>query len=223
MYIPVFITLALLGGLATETLSRPRPRDADRFHADVYAACQAIPVRIGAWRGVELKAKPAAMKLLRPNAIVYRQYFHEDRPGRAVDFLLVQCRDARDMAGHYPPVCYPAHGYTTIEGLERVPAEWHVAGRTITGVEYGYTRMDEGRPTSCVVSNLLVLPNGRFAQGMSEVKEAAADYLRQFYGAAQVQVVMDATVPLEERRKIVAEFLGAIVPVLDVLSSGGTR
>lgn len=223
IYIPVFVTLVLLAGLATDTLSRPRPKDADRFHANVYQQVMSIPIEIGPWRGTDLPEQPAAVALLRPNVILHRRYVSSEQAGRPVDFLLVHCRDARDMTGHYPPVCYPAHGFTTLEGLNANPIEWRVGARSIQGMEYGYTRMEDGRVSSCVVSNLLVLPNGHFAQGMVEVKEAAADYLRQFYGAAQIQIVLDATVPDAERRAIVTEFLVAIAPVLDALSSGGTQ
>jgi hypothetical protein len=222
--IPVLVTLVLLAGLAADTLSRPRPKDADQFHAKVYDGVTAIPLTIGGtWRGSVLPDQPAAVKLLRPNVMLHRRYVSEKHPGRAVDFLLVHCRDARDMTGHYPPNCYPAHGYTSLGGLKASPVEWRVGDRVIEGMEYGYTRMDDGRVTACVVSNLLVLPNGRFVRGMTEVREAAADYLRQFYGAAQVQIVMDATVPEEERREIVSEFLVAIAPVLDLLSSRGIQ
>jgi hypothetical protein len=217
MYVPVVVTLVLLAGLATETLSRPRPKDADGYHAAVKRQAEAIPLSMGTWRGVDLKPAPAAVALLRPNVILHRRYT-DNRPTDTrppVDFLFVQCRDARDMQGHYPPVCYPAHGYTK---LSDEPAEWRVGDRTIVGMEYAYSRTEDGVPTSCVVSNLLILPTGKYAQGMTEVREAAADYLRQFYGAAQVQVVMDARVAREERDTIVREFLAGILPVLDSIS-----
>mgnify|MGYP007071125856 CR=1 FL=1 len=35
------------------------------------------------------------------------QSFHEQ-----VNVAVVQCRDARDMGGHYPPICYPGQGWT---------------------------------------------------------------------------------------------------------------
>ena len=224
-YVPVLVTLALLAGLATETLSRPRPKDADGYHAVVKSQMEAIPLSIGTWRGTELPPKPEAVALLRPNKILHRHYtdsrMKDPRP--PVDLLFVHCRDARDMQGHYPPVCYPAHGYTKVS---EEMAEWRVGERTIIGMEYAYSRTEEGVPMSCVVSNLLILPTGKYAQGMTEVREAAADYLRQFYGAAQVQVVMDARVAREERHKIVCEFLSELLPVLDsitVAADGGKQ
>lgn len=216
--LPVFLTLVLLAGLATETLSRPRPKDADGYHAKVFQHVHSIPMTIGAWRGEDMPEKPAAIALLRPNAFLHRRYvdttLNDPRP--PVDFLFVQCRDARDMQGHYPPVCYPAHGYSHVS--DEV-AQWQVGERTIIGMEYSYSRTEGGVPTSCVVSNLLILPTGQYARGMDEVREAAADYLRHFYGAAQVQIVMDARVAREQRDEVVREFLGAIVGALDSLTA----
>lgn len=236
-YVAVLATLALLGGLATETLSRPRPKDADGYHAVVKSQMEAIPLSIGTWRGTEMPEKPEAVALLRPNKILHRRYIDSRMkdPRPPVDLLFVHCRDARDMQGHYPPVCYPAHGYTKlseepaewrVEQRTLVAAEWQVRERTIVGMEYSYSRTEEGIPASCVVSNLLILPTGKYARGMTEVREAAADYLRQFYGAAQVQVVMDARVAREERHEIVCEFLSELLPVLDsitVASDGGKQ
>ena len=58
---------------------------------------------------------PEAQELLRPNAIFSRRF---QRPGEiGVHVLVVHCSDARDMIGHYPPICYPSSGWvSTITG-----------------------------------------------------------------------------------------------------------
>jgi hypothetical protein len=58
---------------------------------------------------------------------------------------------------------------------------------------------------------------------MDDISKVAADYLRQFYGAAQIQVVVDAGIRMAARREIVSMVLGAHVQLLETLSSGGTR
>jgi hypothetical protein len=217
--IPLFVTLLLLGGLTAESMSRPKPKDAEPFHQRVRQVCDEMPRAIGEWVGTDIAIPPAAVALLRPNAIVHRRFVQQST-GRRSDFLLVQCRDARDMLGHYPPVCYPAHGWTQ---RSATPVEWQVEPKTFQGMEYEYTRVEEGQTITCVVSNLIILPDGRVARGMDDISKVAADYLRQFYGAAQIQIVVDAGVRLEARREIVSMVLGAHVQLLETLSSGGTR
>jgi hypothetical protein len=213
------LTLVLLGGLAAETQFRPRPADAEPFHKRVSSALRQMPTMIGEWDSREVPIPPAAVALLKPNAYFSRRYTNRNT-GRTVDFLLVQCRDARDMGGHYPPVCYPAHGWSPISAK---PVEWQVGGKPLPGMEYEFSRIDEAQTFSTVVSNLMILPTGRYVREMSEIRKAAADYLRQFYGAAQIQVVMPAAVPEEERRELVQMLLEANLPMLQTLGSGGTQ
>jgi hypothetical protein len=216
-YLPAVLTLALIGGLGAETLWRPRPADAEPHHQRVRLAAAQSPLEFGDWKGVDTPVPPAAIVLLKPNVIISRQY-HNRQTGRSVNFLLVHCKHARDLAGHYPPVCYPAHGWRASGSEEN---DWLVAGRLIPGTEYDFYRSDGGRDTHCTVSNLMVLPGRGFARDMKEVRKAAADYLRQFYGAAQIQVVMDAEVPADERQDIVRAFLEANLHLIEELRSGG--
>lgn len=218
-YMSMFVSMLLLAGLAAESLSRPRPKDADPFHQRVRNSVEQMPEFIGEWAGAKIDIPPAAQALLRPNAMVHRR-FRQQSTGRRADFLLVQCRDARDMLGHYPPVCYPAHGWTA---RLSTPVEWQVGAKTIQGMEYEYTRVEEGQTVSCVVSNLIILPDGRMARSMDEIGRVAADYLRQFYGAAQIQVVVDGDLRMEDRREVVSMVLNAHAQLLETLSSGGTQ
>src|SRR4051794_24399767 len=111
-YIPAMLTVALLLGLSAETLVRPQPRDAEPYHVRVKAASDAMATPKG-WSFKQLVIPEAAIQLLKPNAQICRQY---TTPTRQFQFLLIQCRDARDMGGHYPPVCYPASGWVAMPG-----------------------------------------------------------------------------------------------------------
>src|SRR3954469_20179194 len=108
-YIPAFLTVALLLGLTAETLSRPRPSDAEPYHAQVKAAEAQITVPDG-WTFEDFRLPDGAIALLKPNASLYRVF----KSPRQFQFLFIQCRDARDMGGHYPPVCYPASGWVVV-------------------------------------------------------------------------------------------------------------
>lgn len=218
-FIPALAALVLLIGVTLETLARPRAADAEPFHRHILEESKRMPMTIGPWRGQDLPVPPAAVTLLKPNVLIQRRFVNSET-GRSAEFLLVQCRDARDMAGHYPPVCYPAHGYESLGGT---PREWQVNGKTLPGMEYQYRRMVEGQTFTRMVNNLMILPDGRYVRDMREIRQAAADYLRQFYGATQVQVVLDAEIPAEERHEIVRTMLEAHAFMLDAVSAGGTR
>ena len=218
-YIPAFLTVALLLGLTAETLSRPRPGDAEPYHARVLAAANAMATPDG-WTFKDLKIPDAAVQLLKPNSRVCRQYF---TPTRSFQFLLIQCRDARDMGGHYPPICYPASGWVAVQNEKGKPLArhmtWTINNRVIVGMEYEFTGNTDGQTITRTVDNLLILPRGRecYVQQMDEIRAAAADYLRQFYGAAQIQLIFDGAVPETERRQIFTQLIGKNMNLLTVL------
>src|SRR5688500_5820323 len=89
--LPATISLALLAGLGAETAVRPRPEQAEGYHQKVAALARQSPMRIGDWIGKESQVAPAAVKLLKPNVILNRQ-FTDVKTGRQVGFLLVHCK-----------------------------------------------------------------------------------------------------------------------------------
>ncbi|HEV8379594.1 MAG TPA: exosortase-associated EpsI family protein [Tepidisphaeraceae bacterium] len=214
-YIPAILTVALLMGLTAETLSRPRPGDAEPFHARVDSAASQMSIPEG-WTCIDLKIPDAAVALLKPNTQICRQYRTSTRQ---FQFLLIQCRDARDMGGHYPPVCYPASGWVVVGDKKGRPMTWTIGSRTIIGVEYEFTGGQEGQTITRTVDNLLILPRGHdcYVREMKEIRAAAADYLRQFYGAAQIQLIFDGAIPEIERREIFTQLIGKNMNLLTVL------
>jgi hypothetical protein len=215
--IPVLMTLVLLAGVTLEAFVRPRPLDAEPFHRRIREAAVKVPTAFGDWESEEVPVPPAAVALLRPNVIFQRRYTNR-RTGRLAEFLLVQCGDARDMAGHYPPICYPAHGWDTLPPRS---GEWDVSGRKFAGVEYHFTKIDDGQVVSRFVRNLMILPDGTLVREMDRIRAVASNRLRQFYGAAQIQIVIDAAVPAAERDEIFAELLNPHLSLVDALGSGG--
>lgn len=210
------LALLLLCGVAIEAASRPKPEDAEPYHAKVHRAVDAIPYRLGDWVGQDMAIPPAARALLRPNALFSRSY-ENLRTNRQVSLVIVQCKDARDLNGHFPPICYPSHGWKMVDTQ---PMKWQMRDVTVPGMEYHFTMsVDEQGPRK-VVANFMILPDGSLVKDMKAVGAAAADYLRHLYGAAQVQVVMHSNIPADERIQIVEELIGAIAPVVDVIRSG---
>ena len=215
--IPLAITAALLSGVAWETASRPTPEDAAPFHRQVRDFFESFPYRVGGWVGTDIAETPAAQKLLRPNVMLSRAYRNADA-GRSASLLFVQCRDSRDMAGHYPPVCYPAHGWEKEFAVtqERVT----VGGVDIPVARYLFERSGFESRHKVVIYGFFVLPGRGFVTSMDAVRQAASDYRVRALGAAQVQILMDATISPEDERTVFAELVGPLTPALELIARG---
>ncbi|MEX2217582.1 MAG: exosortase-associated EpsI family protein [Phycisphaerales bacterium] len=221
-FLPSLISLALVVGLFVQVRAYAAEEDSAEFHATVRGAVERIPMQVGEWSGGDVRLPAAAGKLLKPNALFCRHYRHAGT-GRTVTVLLVHCRDSRDMTGHYPPVCYPGHGWTMTSGAQyETITLW---GEDTTFAVYGFSRTEVNRFVQCVIYDVFVLPRAGLRTEMSDVVSASADYRVRPYGAAQVQVILDAGMPEEERREALRELLEPLAPVVEAmqLKDGGTK
>lgn len=232
---------SLLAGLAIEQQSHVKPTDVEPYHANARAAIKQIPYALaqGRWTGKDQPLPTAAQKLLRPNTFLSRIYEDNHKadfgpaatgPGRdrAATLLIVQCRDSRDMLGHYPPRCYRSHG---MEQTSAEPRDWTVGDLVIPGVEYGFEQKLIGQTYRTTVYNFFVVPGGKthepLRRDMDTVRDAAEDYQQRYYGAAQFQVVFQglssAGLPRAERDEIFRTLIEPTIPLIKTLSSGGLR
>src|ERR1700691_3902298 len=103
----------MLVGLLAEARTHVQPTEAaphlQRCANAVGAFPDVIDTNNGSWTRKDTERRTPAIQLLRPNAILSREY-RNDRRKQVVEFLIVDCSDARDLQGHYPPNCYPAQG-----------------------------------------------------------------------------------------------------------------
>jgi hypothetical protein len=190
----------------------------EQFHTAVRQAVAQIPMRITVggddFEGFDIPIPAAAGTLLHPNAIFSRRYM--DASKRWVQLVLVHCRDSRDMSGHYPPNCYPGSGWTL-----REPEEHHVIklwGRQVPVAEYNFTtRTAMDRKLDWAVYDFFVLPAGGMCTSMGDVRRAGGDYRTRPYGAAQIQVVLDAGMRPQERTELLRAVLAPLGPVIDRL------
>lgn len=215
--------LGILSLIAADNARHVKPQDAAPYHRRAREAINAFPYVIGAhseWTGSDEQVPDAAVKLLRPNALINRHYTdhapdirHEG--GMWADLLISQCADSRDMAGHYPPICYPSSGEPEV-GARR----FHLTagGIPITGMEYTFTAVPGHGLVRKSVYNFFVVPGRGIVPDISDVRAAAGDYQRRCFGAAQFQVVMDAALPPEVRDAIFCTLIGADTNVLRVLN-----
>lgn len=224
------LCLLLLGAVYTERRTRPGPADVEPYHHRAKQAVDAVRYTIGLWTGSDVPIPAAAQQLLRPNALLSRQYFDNTPrlPGSPyaqlpapVSLLIVQCRDPRDMQGHYPPNCYPAHGFKPQSAEPRdftLPAAGSNPPVTLHCTEYRFATDLPGQRNTTVVLNTLLIPGTGSTPDMTGVYRAAENYQRRLYGAAQLQIVLPDTIPPERRTEIYRLFLAACAPVVrDVL------
>ncbi len=190
-----------------------------------------VPYVIGYWTGKKDEIPAAAQKLLRPNAILSRTYLDNDPARyatrhREASLLIVQCRDSRDMVGHFPPICYRAHGKTQDEKASG-PRNWDVNGLVIPGYEYQFTQLFQGQTVRTTVYNFLIVPGSGIVRDMKGVEQAAEDYQQRYYGAAQFQVVFhglaSADRSREERDEIFKTLMGPNTALIRALTSGGLK
>jgi hypothetical protein len=226
--------LVVLGGAAVNMAMRPRATDALPYHKLVHDAAYApdgVPEFIGTWTWNRdyVPSDRAAVELLKPNVLIQRQY-RNGATNQEMSFLLDQCPDAQTMQGHYPPVCYPNLGMEQTErkAVTLTMKDKAGAGVLIPAVEYIF--IDRTRDSQSMIFNFFILPNGQYAEEMWEVDEAAKDYTRRFYGAAQTQFVFKLPrgakgAELEairvENQATVETFLSATSNLLELISKGG--
>ena len=215
---PAAVTLLVLGCLAAERVWFHLPAaEADTYHARVRQAVAAIPQSTGDWLGVDVPVPTGAVKLLHPNALFSRRY-ENIQTGEHLTVLIVQVQDARDILGHYPPICYPMQGW---ERRATTDESWPLSGASINGMEYSFARDRLDGAASLVVDNLLLLPGGPACRNMDEIERAAQDRRRKSFGAAQVQFVFDSATPPQRRRQIVDEFLEISRPAIAAIRADG--
>jgi hypothetical protein len=200
-------------------LFRTRPPVAAAYHERLREVAMQIPSHIGDWMGTDTEVPPAAVEMLHPNVIVSRKYLNI-RTGESVQFLLVQVQDARDILGHYPPVCYRGQGWTQ-QSAESLMAS--VGSLDVKGTRYTFTSTRNSQDSTILVDNFLVLPDGKTCPDMEAVDAAAQDNRLKFFGAAQVQVVYDQAVPPQRRDEVFRTFVGLARGVVDQMQLGAER
>jgi hypothetical protein len=223
------LCLMLLGGIAVQQATRLRPDDTvvQNYHARAAAAVNAMPWKIDAhgttWTAVEHKPSTAAVRLLRPNEILSRRYVQNTTSGRPMiaELLIVQCRDSRDMTGHYPPICYRNIGHELVYRKQHPPIA--VGAESVPFTEYHFEKYTQGRAEKVCVYNFFVVPGRGAVDDIKGVHEAAEDYERRLFGAAQFQVLIpEALTPRSTaREEIFAALLRSHPELIAILKTDG--
>ncbi len=219
-FIPIVVAAILVAAMGLETEGRPSAADGNEFHAAAARAVGDLPLQFGDWRGEEVAVPAAAQVLLKPNAILSRRFVNR-RTGETVSMSLVQCRDTRDMAGHYPPICYPGMGWAEKSPAREVPIE--VDGTRLIAMRYHFARQFFDQERTLVVYNFFAMPGEGFPAEMGAIRRAAADHTSRPYGAAQVQVALNQAREPSEEKQMVQSVLMPCAPALRLLSDSNWK
>lgn len=184
----------------------------EQYHNRVAKVVNSIPVDFHGWVGMQVPLPQSATSLLRPNALIARQYVNEAE-GSVATLLVVHCKDTRDMAGHYPPRCYPANGW--VESTDHPTGTFELGDQPLR--VYGFTRTTGLDERAITVYSLFALPNGELTTSMRDVRKLSADYQYRKYGAAQLQVVIDGAVDEETHSWILNEMYQIAQPAVEAV------
>jgi hypothetical protein len=218
------ICLGMLGGIVLADRSHMAGTSANPFHARAKSAIESVPYLIGDWVGSDVAVPAAAVALLKPNCILSRRYVAE-RPATgdepiAADVLIVQCRDSRDMAGHYPPNCYPAAGEKLVSSRRFLLPIGTIA---VHGMEYHFappsapSASEPLSETRCVY-DFFVVPGKGIVADIAGVRDSAADRDHRQFGAAQFQLVISDRYSQPQREQAFADLLGGDEKLLRTLT-----
>jgi hypothetical protein len=206
----------LVALMCTKAVMFRVPAEAEGYHRRIAAAAATSPAHFGSWVSTEEPVPEAAQTMLRPNATVSRRYT-DVATGAEATVLLMQCRDANDLYGHYPPVCYKARGCNMVDSAVR---DWQLDGLTIHGMEYTFSSTSPEDLTSMVVYDFMMLPDGTTCRNMDGVHATARDPRRRTLGAAQMQVLFSALMPREQRDAVFLTLVQSNRPTIDAILNG---
>jgi hypothetical protein len=210
--------LVLLAGY--KALVHRQPVSATAYHQRVHEVADNLPLWTpdGQWMSQDVPLMAGAVTLLHPNVIISRQYTNIS-DGRQVGLLVVQCSDARDILGHYPPVCYVAHGWVALGGESK---DWKVGDTVIHGMAYEYSRLEREHEQirHVVVYDFMLTPDGRTCRDMYVLEREVSGYRARYFGAAQVQLQFDAQIPEPDRDRIFQTIVGTQRTLLAEIGSG---
>jgi hypothetical protein len=154
--------------------------------------------------------------MLNPNLTVSRKYTNL-QTGQQATLLLVHCSDARSLQGHYPPVCYVSNGFQQVAAI---PKDWQIEGLTIQGMIYTFSSTRPEALSSMIIYDFMILPNGHTCRDMDGVYAFARDPLRHLLGAAQMQILVDPSLPEEQREALFRTLVQAHRRTIDAILAG---
>jgi len=228
-YAPLLAAILLAGLLVWHSHERDTSGNVDLYMSTVRQQVRAIKYNIGPFLGSDAVIAPAAIKLLKPNIILQRQYVEQDpktdKSTQWFSLLIVQCGIANDMYGHYPPACYPRAGWVIgndFDGQSFRDIVVHSGELSIPAREYHFSHEAGVIKKKTDILSFFIVPTGsaRFGGDMKLVDMASRAPATAKLGAAQVQILTPADLSDSERKAIWDEVLISLEPVLKTIAEG---
>ncbi|MFU8829147.1 MAG: exosortase-associated EpsI family protein [Phycisphaerales bacterium] len=213
----VLLWVAVFGGLNLE-----QPAWADEYHNEVRRAISAIPQQIGDWIGTDdPEVTPSQQRILKPNIIVQRTY-RQPGSSRYIRLLVVHCKLASDMNGHYPRICYPNTGWS-LDSAE--PMSIRLGTTAIPATHYMFSSTRDGRDMVMSNINFFILParEENLAADMLALERSSRSVAHVGLGAAQVQFMSNQPLNTDEWRPIIERFARAVEGPIDAIVQGANR
>lgn len=210
------VCAALIGYLAWGAATNQRPQASEAYLGAVRDRVAEIPYAVGSLVGTDVEVVQAAARMLRPNAIFQRMY-RDPIGGQTTSLVFVHCEDVRDLAGHYPPVCYPSAGWTQIQSEV---VHINVAGKSAPATRYEFQRKSGNTVEQVVVVSFFALPasDDTFVASMDPVSRAARSPKVAGLGAAHIMIVTPKEMPEPLRDTYTSDIARAITPVLEAVT-----
>ena len=215
---PVLAIVLMTGGWFL--IERPMGEDPSiiRHRERIADEVSGFPYQLDNWWGSDVPVPTSAMEILRPNSMVSRKYSRLDGSEEVV-LALIHCSDLRDMVGHYPPVCYPAIGWT-LEDPEIERIEVRLSDVDVEMALYRFHRLDQdGLEQRQTVLSVFLLPNELVLTDMEELKgRSTRSRSMSAIGVAQLQMVFDDAPGTDRVVEQATELLSAIPkPIVSAL------
>lgn len=215
--IPVGTLCLLLAIYAFGGIGQSRSAGAPQYFDEIAAQIDDVPYMIGSWVGVNLPYTDVEVQMLRPNKILQRTYQNQTT-GQKASLSIVHCTDIRDMSGHFPPVCYPAHGWDFDSSQ---PIEISVGGTSQQARVYFFSRSNQGVREVIRIVSFFIVPNADgILADMKTLDQAAKNPQAAGLGAAQVQILTPASQSPETTNEMVSKIIEVVEPVIDTIEQG---
>lgn len=211
------LTILLLVGILLERLSFPTAKDATPFHDRIAAVVERIPMSFEGWDGRDVPLPAPARALLGEPIFLAREFEHHGRDLSGT-LVIIHCRDTQDLAGHYPPNCYPSSGWSNSGEPEDVPVP--IGGSFLPMKRYAFERRGVARIEELVVYDVFLIPGRSPVTSMGDVYRVASNHLYRPYGASQVQVILNGGWRREHEGAIVESLMRETKDLIETVSKG---
>lgn len=208
----LILSVFLLWNLASDA----RPVASPEYLTSVRERVQEIPYSIGPLVGIDLEVVAAAAMMLNPNVILQRVY-RDPLLGHSVSLVVVHCQDVRDLAGHYPPICYPNAGWENVANPSTF--NFDVDDSAILATRYAFERRGDLSSESLKVVSFFAMPatSAQFSPDIKAVDIASRSPRTAGLGAAHIMLVVPASQPDDVSQHLIKDVLRALRPTLQAI------